>query len=174
MTDEELISTLRSRTKKVLSKNWLAGRECPECGSEADRPKCMWDFGPNCPRLDPDNYSPPAWEYVPDKDCATAADRIEALTTEVAAYGRSLELKQALIEDLKAEIEQLRERLAALDQQAEALGGCGDANCVIHRPKGQHTNGGCHCYENRAKMRIWTQQVSYFRSKVRAALEKKP
>jgi len=79
MTDEELVAALRSRTKKVLSKNWLAGRECPECGSEADRPKCMWDFGPNCPRLDPDNYSPPAWEYVPDKDCATAADRLKAL-----------------------------------------------------------------------------------------------
>jgi hypothetical protein len=82
MIDEELIEALRSHTKKVLSKNWLAGRECPECGSEADRPKCMWDFGPNCPRLDPDNYSPPAWEYVPDKDCATAADRLKALTAE--------------------------------------------------------------------------------------------
>ena len=82
MTDEELIAALRSRTKKVLSKNWLVGRECPECGSEADRPKCMWDFGPSCPRLDPDNYSPPAWEYVPDKDCATAADRLKALTSE--------------------------------------------------------------------------------------------
>jgi hypothetical protein len=85
--------------------------------------------------------------------CNQAANRIEALT---------------------AENEQLRDRLAALDQQAEALGGCGDANCVIHRPKGQHTNGGCHCYENRAKMRVWTRQVAYFRSKVRAALEKQP
>ena len=37
-----------------------------------------------------------------------AADRIEALTAEVAAYGRSLELKQALIEELKAENKQLR------------------------------------------------------------------
>ena len=97
MTDEELIAALRSRTKKVLSKNWLAGRECPECGSEADRPKCMWDFGPNCPRLDPDNYSPPAWEYVPDKDCATAADRIEALTVEIDwVYKRIEAYKRAL------------------------------------------------------------------------------
>lgn len=91
MTDEQLVAALRSRTKKVLSKNWLAGRECPKCGSEADRPKCMWDFGPNCPRLDPDNYSPPAWEYVPDKDCATAADRIEALTAKNELWRKALE-----------------------------------------------------------------------------------
>lgn len=23
--------------------------------------------------------------------------------------------------------------------------GCGDGNCCIRRPKGQHTNGGCKC-----------------------------
>jgi len=41
----------------------------------------------------------------------TDADRIEALTAEVAAYGRSLELKQAFIEELTAENEWLKELL---------------------------------------------------------------
>jgi hypothetical protein len=40
-----------------------------------------------------------------------AADRIEALTAEVAAYGRSLELKQALIEALQADKAKLRKTL---------------------------------------------------------------
>jgi hypothetical protein len=103
----------------------------------------------------------------------------------LAASGEFAEDLKALIEGtlakqadrlkaLTAENEKLRERMSALDQQAETLGGCGNAYCVIHRPKGQHTNGGCYCYENRAKMRVWTQQVAYFRSKVRAALEKQP
>ena len=82
-------------------------------------------------------------------------------------------LRQAAdrIEALTAENERLRDRLAALAQQAEALGGCGDANCVIHRPKGQHTNGGFHCYENRAKVYSghWQWLVQ-----VRATLEKQP
>jgi hypothetical protein len=28
---------------------------------------------------------------------------------------------------------------------AEQVGGCGDGGCVILRPAGQHTNGGCRC-----------------------------
>ena len=40
------------------------------------------------------------------------ADRIEALAAEVAAYGRSLELKQALIEELKADNDMLRQVIA--------------------------------------------------------------
>jgi hypothetical protein len=42
-----------------------------------------------------------------------ASDRIEALTAEVAAYGRSLELKQALIEELKADNDMLRKVVEA-------------------------------------------------------------
>jgi hypothetical protein len=120
----------------------------------------------------------------------TEIERLNALIADTAEHWMALQFKHPIqwegaidsamaaacaeIEALTAEVERLRERLAALDQQAEALGGCGDANCVIHRPKGQHTNGGCHCCENRTKMRVWTQQVAYFRSKVRAALEKQP
>ena len=37
-----------------------------------------------------------------------ASDRLKALTAEVAAYGRSLELKQALIEELTATLVEIR------------------------------------------------------------------
>lgn len=30
----------------------------------------------------------------------------------------------------------------------EAIGGCHDGYCVIRKPKGQHTNGGCTCLED--------------------------
>lgn len=30
-------------------------------------------------------------------------------------------------------------------ERAKLIGGCGDSNCVIVRPVGMHTNGGCRC-----------------------------
>ena len=39
--------------------------------------------------------------------------------------------------------EQILEMFKWLEESAEALGGCSDGNCVIHKPKGMHTNGGC-------------------------------
>ena len=35
--------------------------------------------------------------------------------------------------------------LGDLDADLRQIGGCGDGNCCIVRPKGQHTNGGCKC-----------------------------
>lgn len=31
---------------------------------------------------------------------------------------------------------------------ARHVGGCGDSGCVVIRPTGQHTNGGCRCMLN--------------------------
>ena len=42
-----------------------------------------------------------------------------------------------------------REELAA---RLEQIGGCGNANCIVYEPPGQHTNGGCKC--NRDPMRM--------------------
>ena len=43
------------------------------------------------------------------------------------------------------EVKALVEAVDRYRQTAEAVGGCGDGGCVIHRPGGQHTNGGCRC-----------------------------
>jgi hypothetical protein len=32
-----------------------------------------------------------------------------------------------------------------LQQRLEDIGGCSDGNCIVIRPRGQHTNGGCRC-----------------------------
>jgi hypothetical protein len=89
---DDLVKRLRGRTTKKLSIDWQVGRDCPECGSMADRPKCLWGYGPSCPRHDPDAYDPPAWDHVADKDCAEAADRIEALTAKNEMLGREVNI----------------------------------------------------------------------------------
>jgi hypothetical protein len=43
------------------------------------------------------------------------------------------------------EVKTLAEAVERYRQTAEVVGGCGDGGCVIHRPGGQHTNGGCRC-----------------------------
>jgi hypothetical protein len=132
MSDAELVKRLRGRTTKKLFNDWHVGRDCPECGSMADRPKCLLDYGPSCPRHDPDAYDPPAWDHVADKDCAEAADRIEALTAErdalkqIAADHVLQELEQAARAD-KAEakltkaVEGLREAVYLLDPDEEDI-----------------------------------------------------
>ena len=78
-----MLETLLKRTVKTLPTDWRKGRKCPDCGSDADRPKCMWDHGPSCVRHDPDAYEPPAWVVMPDPDCAASADMLKALAARV-------------------------------------------------------------------------------------------
>ena len=33
-------------------------------------------------------------------------------------------------------------------QLQEVIGGCHDGYCVVRKPKGMHTNGGCNCLED--------------------------
>ncbi len=82
---DDLKARLRARTRKTLPNDWKKGLKCPDCGSDADRPKCMWDHGPSCARHDPDAYDPPPYAYVADKDCTEALARIEALEAALTA-----------------------------------------------------------------------------------------
>ncbi len=79
MTIDEVIAKLRARSVELLPRNWREGRKCPECDADATRPKCMWDMGPSCPRLDPTNYEPSPYVNQPDELCSTAADLLEKL-----------------------------------------------------------------------------------------------
>ena len=42
--------------------------------------------------------------------------------------------------------------MAERDDLLAAIGGCGDGGCVIVRPVGQHTNGGCRCWMDKMTM----------------------
>lgn len=46
----------------------------------------------------------------------------------------------------------LKNALKLFDDHMELIGGCTDGGCVIVRPKGMHTNGGCKCPRDRVKM----------------------
>lgn len=80
----------------------------------------------------------------------------------------------AEVERLRGENAQIKSLVAELDQRIEALGGCSDGSCVIKRPKGMHTNGGCRCPRDGGKMICFTAYVEYFRRMARAALGEQP
>lgn len=46
---------------------------------------------------------------------------------------------------LLSEIERLRALAREYFSLAMHVGGCGDGNCVVLRPRGMRTNGGCRC-----------------------------
>jgi hypothetical protein len=41
--------------------------------------------------------------------------------------------------------------LAEYERVRDGIGGCTDGSCVIKRPVGMHTNGGCKCFQNPIK-----------------------
>ena len=71
-----LVAELRGRTKRILPPDWRKDQKCPECGVGADRPKCFFEMGGDCPRHDPENYSPSPFKMVPDELCHRAADAL--------------------------------------------------------------------------------------------------
>ncbi len=114
-----MLETLRKRTVKTLPTDWKKGRKCPDCGSDAERPKCMWDHGPSCVRHDPDAYEPPAWVKIPDPDCAASADMLEALAARVAELeAEESALKEDLTSYMDAANQYMRDAEAAEAQLA--------------------------------------------------------
>jgi hypothetical protein len=50
--------------------------------------------------------------------------------------------------------------LADYDAVADHIGSCGDGGCLVKRPVGIHTNGGCRCANDRMKAQrmMWAGQ----------------
>jgi hypothetical protein len=61
--------------------------------------------------------------------------------------------------------------LTELDEYLAAMGGCGDGHCIIVKPNGQHTNGGCSCYRNGFQMQKFAYAHNRFALLVRQALK---
>ena len=55
-----------------------------------------------------------------------------------------------------------------LEEKLEAIGGCGDGNCIVHRRGGMHTNGGCRCLTNHIKAQ---RVVHAYKAEVKLLLE---
>ena len=50
--------------------------------------------------------------------------------------------------------DKLKSLAASYDIYAKQIGGCSDGHCVLVKPQGQHTNGGCHCGERGDEKRL--------------------
>ncbi|MBC2668776.1 hypothetical protein ACFOON_15080 [Novosphingobium piscinae] len=60
--------------------------------------------------------------------------------------GEGADAAAAVLEAWASERErELREALAERDNYLAQMGGCGDGHCIIVKPVGMHTNGGCRC-----------------------------
>ena len=90
-------------------------------------------------------------------------EKIGNAAREIVRLELELSKFKALAETLAGALEQF-------DQGCAAIGGCSDGYCVIQRPKGQHTNGGCRCSDDRNRMRRFASRAAYFREKVAQAL----
>lgn len=74
------------------------------------------------------------------------------------------------IQEYEYRFEKIANSLAQYERGMASLGGCGEGHCVIQRPVGQHTNGGCRCGYDRTKAPVAMSRASYFAAEVRKAL----
>ncbi len=64
--------------------------------------------------------------------------------------------------------------LTELDDYLTQLGGCSDGYCIIKRPVGMHTNGGCRCNTDKMKMQRYAYAMNKFADTVRALTPREP
>ena len=60
--------------------------------------------------------------------------------------------------------------LDAYELRMQQIGGCSDGGCVVVKPKGMHTNGGCKCWKNQHSMQRLARASNTFVEALRAAL----
>lgn len=101
---------------------------CPFCGAHAET-----------------DFIPEHHSYAIECHSIGCAARVIKETAEdaVEAWNRRAPASQALVplSDALAEYDKVR------DHVAEQVG-CFDGGCLVKRPKGMHTNGGCKCSKN--------------------------
>lgn len=68
---------------------------------------------------------------------------------------------------MKITDDMLTEAAKRYDMFIESLQGCTDGGCLIRKPQGMHTNGGCRCTRDSMKM----QRVAYAAKQLRKAVD---
>jgi len=54
----------------------------------------------------------------------------------------------------------------ARDEYLRQIGGCTDGYCIIDKPKGMHTNGGCQCARDHIKMQRFAYAHQTYKDRV--------
>jgi hypothetical protein len=67
-------------------------------------------------------------------------------------------------------IEGIRSALSERQTYLETIGGCTDGYCIIIKPTGAHTNGGCKCWSDKYKMQRFAYADNKFADEIRTLL----
>ena len=65
--------------------------------------------------------------------------------------GETHSIIEKALSDTPPEPDKIGSASFALNATLETISGCSNGGCKVFPPKGQHTNGPCHCLENRLK-----------------------
>ncbi len=107
-----------------------------------------------------------------DKDMERArviALRFETSPIKGSSMGYEWHVEQIsnLIAQVRAETK--NDVAEHLQKTLAGLVGCGDGNCLVDKPKGMHTNGGCRCWQDRYKAQRF---MAYVQSAIRSLKNK--
>jgi hypothetical protein len=73
---------------------------------------------------------------------------------------------------MTADPAEIARALAELDERLSEIGSCSDGNCLVLKPKGMHTNGGCRClYHAHIRVQRFAHAHNRFVNAVRSHLE---
>jgi hypothetical protein len=61
---------------------------------------------------------------------------------------------------------EMQDALNELNEYLNDIGSCSDGNCIIVKPKGMHTNGGCKCSRDHIRMQRYAYAMNRFKEKV--------
>ena len=70
-------------------------------------------------------------------------------------------------ETTMSRIQDIRNAIKERSDFLAHVGGCSDGNCVIRRPEGMHTNGGCSCSNNGQKMQKYCYANNLFAAMIK-------
>lgn len=82
----------------------------------------------------------------------------------MAKRNEELEHYKRMYDVLKNQLEKIRESPGDLP-----VNGCGDSGCIVARPEGQHTNGGCRCNEHKLRMALtyWHRKADFLQETIK-------
>lgn len=62
--------------------------------------------------------------------------------------------------------------VTAYEKELQIIGGCGDGYCLVTgKAKGMHTNGGCHCWQDKYKAQLAMRAAHSFLRAIKLELE---
>lgn len=133
-------------------------RECPFCGKPGHQTSAQAPTGPTW-----------YWACCTDSEC-TGWHSKPHLVADAAVAAWNTRAAAPDLARLRAVATEMREALGAYDAQMAIIGSCSDGYCVVQKPVGMHTNGGCKCMWDRMKAQRLGRAAQMLADATRTAL----